>query len=148
MYPIHVLQCKYPWGPYFTPFHSTMIWSVFELQAILRKVHQMTPNWLEHYKLKCSPYVLIVSIIPKFHSVTLYDQPFLRYRAFWDKCTEWPQNDLEPYKFKCTPYIYTYCPRVSNFTQFCSTISLFQHTGHFETSAPNDPKMTLNPTRS
>ncbi len=119
----------------------------FNIQAILRQVHQMTPKWpwtlqghrypinvllvstspkfhsvslydkqfsgyrpfwekctkwpqidLEHYKLKCSPYVLIVPMIPKFHSVSLYKAVFIRYRAFWDKCTEWPQNDLEPYK--------------------------------------------------
>ncbi len=40
----------------------------------------------------------------KFHSVSLYDQPFSRYRPFWDKYTEWPQSDLEPYKAKL-PYI-------------------------------------------
>ena len=34
----------------------------------------------------------MVSPIPKFHSVSLYGQPFLRYRPFWDKCTEWPPN--------------------------------------------------------
>ncbi len=26
--------------------------------------------------------------------ILLYDQPFLRYRPFWDKWTEWPQNYL------------------------------------------------------
>ncbi len=62
----------------------------------------------------------------KFHSVSLYDQPFLRYRQFekkeateagksteayyeslefWNKSTEWPQKDLESYYGKCNPYI-------------------------------------------
>ncbi len=50
--------------------------------------------------------MLIVSWIPKFHSVLLYNQPFLKYRTFWDKWTEWLQIDLEPYKFKCSPYTF------------------------------------------
>ena len=33
------------------------------------------------------------------------------------------------------------------YTQFHSTTSRFQDTCHLETRAPNDPKMTLNPTR-
>ncbi len=41
-----------------------------------------------------------------------------------------------------------FCPRISNFTPFRSRIRRFRDTGHFETSAPNDPKMTLNYTRS
>ncbi len=36
--------------------------------------------------------------VKKFHSV--YDQPFLSYRTFWDKYTELAQIDLEPYKVK------------------------------------------------
>ena len=35
---------------------------------------------------------------------------------------------------------------VTYFTPFRSTTSRFWNTGHFETSAPNDPKLTLNPT--
>ncbi len=129
---------KYPRGQSFTVSLYDELLSSYK--PFWKKCTKWPQNDIEHYKLKWSPYVLIVSIIPKFHSVSLYDQPFLRYRAFWDKCTEWPQNDLEPYKFKCTPYIYNYCPRVLNFTPFRSTTTIFQHTGHFETSAPYDPK--------
>ncbi len=43
-------------------------------------------------------------MIHKFHSVSLYDQPFSRYRQFWDKRTEWHQSNLEPHRVKL-PYI-------------------------------------------
>ncbi len=141
-------------------------------------------------------YMLLGSMSPKFHSISLHDEPFSCYRPFWEKCTQWPQNDLEPYKVKLsyicitsvpdsqmslhftlrpaifeiqailrqvhrmipnwpwtqqrqiTLYLYNNCPRVSNFTPFGSTTSRFGVTGHFETRAPNDLKMTLNITRS
>ena len=38
--------------------------------------------------------------------------------------------------------------RVSNFTAFCSTTSCLRDSGHFETNALNDSKLTLNITRS
>ncbi len=46
------------------------------------------------------------------------------------------------------PILYNNCPRVSNFGPFCTTTSHFGVTGHFETHAPIDLKMTLNTTRS
>ncbi len=33
--------------------------AIFEMQAILRTVHRMTPNDLEHYQLKCTKYMLL-----------------------------------------------------------------------------------------
>ncbi len=39
-------------------------------------------------------------------------------------------------------------PRVPNFSPFPSATSGFRVTGHFETSARNDPKMALNTARS
>ncbi len=72
----------------------------FEIQAILRQVHLMTPNW---------PWTLQRQIVL---------------------------------------YLYNNCPRVSNFTPFRSMTSRFGVTGHFETRAPNDLKMTLSTTRS
>ncbi len=41
-----------------------------------------------------------------------------------------------------------YCPWVPNFSRFPSTTSCFRVLGQFETSALNDPKMTLDTTRS
>ena len=36
------------------------------------------------------------------------------------------------------------CPQLTNFTPFRSTTRRFRDTGHFETIAPNDPKLALN----
>ena len=91
---------QYPRVPNFTPFRYTT--SHFSVTGHFEKSAPNDPKWpwtLEHYQLKCTPYVLLVSLIPKFHYVLLYSQP-LRYRVVWDKCTEWPQNNLEPYKVK------------------------------------------------
>ena len=125
--------------------------AVFELQAILKQMHWMTPKWPwtqqghHHGYPICG---LPVSRRPKFRSISLYDQLFQSYRPFWHKCTEWPQNDLEYYKVKGTPYICYYCPWFPNFSPFRSMTSYIQVTGHFEKSLSNDAKMTLNPTRS
>ena len=73
----------------------------------------------------------------------------LRYRPFWKRYTEWPKNNLEPYKVKLphTRYMCYWYPWLPNFTPFRSMTSRFRDTGYFETSAPNDLKKTLNPTR-
>ncbi len=80
--------------------------------------------------------------------ISLCGLPFSSYMPFWDKCTEWPQNDLEYWKVKGTRYAYHKRPRVPNCTMLRSTASHFRVTGRFETSASNDPKMTLNTDRS
>ena len=57
--------------------------ALFEIQAILRQVHRMTAKWpwtLPGHM--CPIYMLAVSISPKFHSISLYDEPFSRYRLF------------------------------------------------------------------
>ena len=33
-----------------------------------------------------------LSTSPKFQYVLLYHKPFLSYKPFWDKCTEWPEK--------------------------------------------------------
>ncbi len=50
--------------------------AVFELQAILTKSTEWPQKDPKHYKVKCTPYVLLMSLIPKFHSVSLYGQLF------------------------------------------------------------------------
>ncbi len=78
--------------------------SRFRVTGHFEKCTKWPQNNLEHYKVKL-PDICITSVPDsKFHSVSLYDQPFSRYRPFWDKCTEWPQIDLEPHKVKL-PYI-------------------------------------------
>ncbi len=44
--------------------------------------------------------------------------------------------------------LYNYCPRVLNFIPFRSTTIPFRDTGHLVRSAPNEPKITMNHTRS
>ena len=67
--------------------------AVFEIQAILKKVHRMTPTWPwmgqgNSYLV----YVLLLSTSFKSQSISLYDQPFSRCRPFWDKwmTANWP----------------------------------------------------------
>ncbi len=72
------------------------LWPVVsELQAILRQMHQMNPQMtLEHYKVKATPYVLLVSQSPNFQSVSLYDQLFQSYRSFDTNALNDPQMTL------------------------------------------------------
>ncbi len=88
--------------PNFSPFHSMA--SYFESQAILKKSEPNDPKLTLNHTRSKVPHicVLLVSTSRDFHSVSLYDQPFLRCRPFGKKCYVWPQNDLEPYKVKCT----------------------------------------------
>ncbi len=66
-------------------------------------MHWMTPKW--HWTLQGHGYpihALLVPMSPKFHSVSLCDQPFLRYRPFWTKmCMNEPDSKmtLNPTRF-------------------------------------------------
>ncbi len=56
---------------------------IFELQAISRQIHRMTPKWPwilngQRYSI----YMLQLPLSPKFQSDLLYDQLFSRYRPF------------------------------------------------------------------
>ncbi len=79
----------------------------------------------------------------KFQPILLYRQPFLRYRPLWDRCTEspkWPQTIIG----QGIPYSFYRYPPAFYFNPFHSTATLFQVTVYFETSTPNDPKLTFN----
>ncbi len=67
--------------------------------------------------------MLPVSLSPKFQSVSVYDQLFLGYMSLWDKCTEWPKRHKFQSALIYEQRFWWYMP--------------------FESSAPNDPKMTL-----
>ncbi len=45
-------------------------------------------------KVKCFPYMLLISLIPKYRSISLYGEPFLSYRSLRDKCTKLPRRTL------------------------------------------------------
>ena len=87
------------------------------------------------------PHICITDIprSPKFQSISIHGQPFLRYRQFWEKCTEWHQNDLEPCKIKCTIYVLLVIPRRK--FQFPSIASRFRVADHFETNAKKMPEI-------
>ncbi len=80
------------------------------------------PKMIESYKVKGTLYVWPISTSPKFQLVLLCQKPFLSYKPFSDKYTEWPQNDPEHYKVKCTLNMCYYSKptpprhRVPNFT--------------------------------
>ena len=62
---------------------------VFELEAILRQLHLIIPNDLEHYKLlkveSTQSLCYYSPRIPKFYSVVVYDKLISSYRPVWDK---------------------------------------------------------------
>ncbi len=93
-------------------------------------------------------YMLQLPSTPKFQFVLPYGQPFYIHMLFWDKCTKWPPNDLKALRAQRYPIHVSQLSTTLNFTPFGSTLSHFRVSGHFETSALNDPKMTLNTERS
>ncbi len=119
----------------------------FNIQAILRQVHQMTPKWpwiLQGHRYPI--YVLLVSMSPKFHFVSLYDEPFSSYRPFWEKRTKWPQNDLESYKVKLS-YIYVCFTSIheAQISLFCSKTNHYRVTGQFWEKCTKWPQLDLEP---
>ena len=87
-------MCYYcPRIPNFSPFHSTTsrfrATGHFETNAL--NDLQMTFNTTRSN----IPYIYmcyVISLSPKFQSVSPYNQPFQSYRLFWYKCTEWLQK--------------------------------------------------------
>ena len=87
----------YPLVSNLTPFHHQPF---FDLQDILRIVHQMTPTW--PWTLQGQKYsicVLLVLPSPNFHSVLLYD--VVKLQVILRPVRQMTPND-EPYKVKCT----------------------------------------------
>ncbi len=122
----------------------------------------MTPKW--PWTLKGQRYAIHMTycttipepLTPKFQSVSLYDQSF-QIQAM--RQVHWTVNMLNDPKMTLNtkrskvPHIHMTInyPRPPYFTSFCFTASwLFFElpTSHFQTSALNDPKMTLNTERS
>ncbi len=89
----------------------------------------------------------------KFHSAILSCNPIpeMSYRSFWDNSAEYrPPPSKWPLKLRDQRYpkydiLLSASPK---FHLFRSTAKRFRVTGQFETSAPNDPKMTINTERS
>ncbi len=103
--------CLLP-NSYFTPCYLIISRLFSRYRQILRQVHRMTSKWpwlfelqdgwrLGHRIMRMAPkmtlnitvlgyhiYVVLVSSSPNVHYVSLYCQPFSRYRPSWDRCTE------------------------------------------------------------
>ncbi len=121
-----------------SPFCSTT--SYMDLEWNWDKWTKWPQKDLEHYKANSTPDMLLVSLSPKFQTISFYEQPFWGFRPLWENCTEWQQNYLEYYKVKDTPYV---CFLVSLSPKFQVVPSITSHiwvTGHFQTSTLNDPK--------
>ncbi len=89
---------------------------------------------------------------PKFRSVSLYNHAaaFSSYRPSWGKCTEGPQNDLENYnnvRYIIYVLLVPSSPKSQSVSLYQKPLSRYMYS-HFKTNTPNDPKMTVNPTRS
>ncbi len=96
--------------------------AVFDLQAILRKVHQCPQNDLEHYNIFYK-YALQVPPVPNFN--LLHCSPaVLSCRPFWYNCTKSPPNDLKSDLMYPIYAIYKY-PQVLKFNPFCCEVSRF-----------------------
>ena len=88
--------------------------------------------------------MLLVSLNPEFRSVLLYDQSCWSYRPLWETCTERPHMILNTTWSNVYLLLLSPSPRISLRFDQRPAVS---NAGHFETSAPDDPKMTLNTTR-
>ena len=102
--------------------------AVFKIQVFQKsKCTEWPQNDLKHLRVKSTLCTLNTNLWgPKFHSVSLYDQSFPRYRIFKNrKCAQWPQNDLNHWSVKCTLCTLNTHPWGSNFTLFCSTVARF-----------------------
>ncbi len=67
-------------------------WGHKQYFCIAQKVHRMTPNWtqrIRHRHEKHLTYAVHRTACPKFHSLSLYYQPFSRYCTFYD-FFHWP----------------------------------------------------------
>ena len=137
----------YPRGQNFTPSRSTT--RLFR-DTRLSKIGN-TPNdprtTLTTYNCHKHPvYIESLPPRPKFHSVSLYELSFSRYKVVESrKCTEWPQNDLNHLTFKSTLYTLNTYLRGQNFTPSRSMASRFRDTRLSKIgNAQNDPRMTLS----
>ncbi len=129
-------------------FIFTLQPALFKIQAILRQVHRMTPSDLEPNKAKL-PYICITSVRDYQISLCSTLRPALfKIQAILRQVHQMIPNWPWTLQRQITLYLYKNGPWVSNLTLFFSTISRFRVTGHFETRAKNDLKMTLNTTRS
>ncbi len=111
--------------------HFALRRAVFEIQAILRQLHRMTPNWPWTQQGQIALYMY--NNCPGVSNFTPFRPTTSRFQVTGHFETSAPndENDFEHYKVKGTPHMCYNCSRVSNFTPFCSTTRRFEDTAHF-----------------
>ncbi len=130
-----------PEAQIFVPF--TLQWAVFELPLNIRKVHRMTPNDLDMFKVKNTNMhvtMLHTHPRPKLSSVSLYDEPFLRYGPIFGKVHQMTQSDLDMFKINNNNLHVIFTPKAQIFVRFTLWWVVFKLRANFRKSAPNDPK--------
>ncbi len=118
--------------------------AIFDIQAILRQWHRTIPKWPSTLQGHMCP-ICVTSIHESHISLRFALRPAVfEIQAILRQEHRMTPNWSWTLQGQITPYRYNNCPRVPSFTLFRSTSNRFQVTGHFDTSALNDPKMTLN----
>ncbi len=144
-YPIDVLLVFS--SPKFLSFRST---TIFQSQA-------NDSEWLHllllHYKVICTRYLQLCATsvtVPQFQSISLYCQLLCRFSPFW-KCSEWPKQSWMLWRQMYPIYMYMYVILILQSLKVqpvsLDDQSFSSYPDHFETSARNDRKITLNSTR-
>ncbi len=141
MYPIYVLLVSTSHKFHSVLLYDQLFWRYrpFETSALNNPKMTLNPTR------SSVPHICITSIPESQISVLFTLWPAV---AVLRQVRQMTLNDFEPYKVKSAPYMRYQYLRVPNFTLLRSMASRFWVTGHFEKSALNDPKMSLNPTRS
>ncbi len=98
----------------------------FGYGPIFGKVHRMTPNDLDMFKVKNTNMQLTYTPRPKFSSVSIYDEPFWVTDQFPGKCTEWPQMTLTCSRSKIPTCMLTYTSEAQIFVRFAPCWAIFE----------------------
>ncbi len=121
-------------------FEKCTKWPIKGLESYEVKSHQ---NDIEPYSQMYPIYVLLVSLIPKFQSVSLYGQLFLKLQAILRKSA---LNDLKMTLNPTPSNVHHVCitryPQVQTFTPFWSMTRRFQH-GPFWDKCTKQPQIHL-----
>ncbi len=88
--------------PQFPKFHSVFLY----VHRFREKCTEWAQNDLKQNKIKFTHRVLLLSPSLKVQSFSFHGQSLLRYRQFWEKCTERPPVDVMRMQWVYTVYIF------------------------------------------
>ncbi len=104
--------------------------AIFELQAILRQAHRLTPKWLWMLKGQRYPIYMLQLLSLKFHSLPLQPADF-ELQAILKQAHRMTPKWHWTIKGQRYPIYHVKIPWLSNVTAFRSMISYFQDIGNF-----------------